>query len=233
MKVEDVADDGDRCRLVEHLLILTSLLDDGNHGVIDTVEQRIDPNSPLFGISLKADDGGDCLKNDLFLLLREPFHEHLALPQHLLDIRSVFDAVHMLRDDKRASAELGQFEERVARHILHAGMRFVHELEVLCDDGAEELEVRLEEARELLDDVHEAACDDGLVVLGGFGGDESQQVHDGCDEKPPLLRFCQHAAESADGPDERLQRRAEGVVRLLLHLERSEGERRPGDPARA
>ena len=104
-------------------------------------------------------------------------------------------------------------------------MRFVHELEVLIDDGAEELEVRLEEAGELLDDVHEAAGDDRLVVLGGLGGHESQQVHDGGHEESPLLRLAQHAAESSDGPDEWLQRVTEGLSRLLLHLERREREK--------
>ena len=98
MKMEDVADDGDRCRLVEDFLILTALLDDGHHCIIGPIQQRIDPNRPLFSTPLEADDGGDCLKNDLFLLLGEPFHEHLALRQHLLHIRPILHTVDLLRD---------------------------------------------------------------------------------------------------------------------------------------
>ena len=233
MEVEHVADDGDRCRLVEHLLILTPLLDDGDHGVIGAVEERVDPNRPFFGGAFKANDGGERLENDLFLLLGEPLHEHLALPQHLLDVRPVLHAVDVLRHHERPAAVSRQLEEGVAGHVLHAGVRFVHELEVLGDDGAEELEVRLEEAGELLDDVHETARDDRLVVLRGLRGDQAQQVHDGGHEKPPLLRLRQHAAEGADGPDERLQRGAEGVVGLLLHLESEGGGSAPAGPARA
>jgi hypothetical protein len=63
---------------------------------------------------------------------------------------------------------LRDLEEGVARHVLHAGVHLVHELEELVDDRLEELPVRAQEAWILPDDVHDVGGDDGLVVLAAL-----------------------------------------------------------------
>jgi hypothetical protein len=67
-----------------------------------------------------------------------------------------------LQHDKLALALVADLQEGVARHVLHAGVRLVHELKQLVDDRLEELPVRAQELGVLADDVHDVGGDDGL-----------------------------------------------------------------------
>ena len=101
-------------------------------------------------------------------------------PQDLIHKRLALPA---LLHHKVPPALLRDLDERVARHVLHALMRLVHELEELVDDRLKELPVRLEEARVLADDVHDVRGDDGLVVLAALDLAQAEEVLDDGDEE--------------------------------------------------
>jgi hypothetical protein len=69
---------------------------------------------------------------------------------------------HLLHH-KLALALVGDLEERVARHVLHARVRLVHELEELVDHGLQELPVGAQELGVLADDIPLG------VMIGGDG----------------------------------------------------------------
>mmetsp|Transcript_18783 Transcript_18783/g.59888 ORF Transcript_18783/g.59888 Transcript_18783/m.59888 type:complete len:439 (-) Transcript_18783:909-2225(-) len=112
----------------------------------------------------------------------------------------------VLHAHKLGAALLADLEEGVARHVLHARVRLVHELEQLIHHRLEELPVRDQEARVLSHDVHDVGCDDSLVVLAARHLAHAQQVADESDQEALLVLLRHGAADGAHGPAQRVQR---------------------------
>mmetsp|Transcript_9954 Transcript_9954/g.25311 ORF Transcript_9954/g.25311 Transcript_9954/m.25311 type:complete len:305 (+) Transcript_9954:1038-1952(+) len=72
--------------------------------------------------------------------------------QQLHDKRLLFPDVE---NDKLPAALVADLQEGVACHVLHPGMRLMHELKELVDDCLEKLPVRAKETRVLSDHIHD------------------------------------------------------------------------------
>ena len=138
----------------------------------------------------------------LYLRVLEVRDDRTQVEAELVDERH---RLAHLQDDKLAAALLGNLEEGVARHVLHARVELVHELEELVDDRLEELPVRAQEARVLADDVHDVGGDDGLVVLAALHLTQPEQILDDGDEEALLVLFGHGARDGADRPAQGVQ----------------------------
>mmetsp|Transcript_44080 Transcript_44080/g.103121 ORF Transcript_44080/g.103121 Transcript_44080/m.103121 type:complete len:669 (+) Transcript_44080:804-2810(+) len=125
-----------------------------------------------------------------------------------------------LQHHELAPALLRDLQEGVDRHVLHARMQLVHELEELVDHRLEELPVRAQKARVLAHYVHDVGGDDRFVVLASLHLAQPQQVLDHGDEESLLVLLRHGARDGAHRPAELVQivPRPLRAVHLVLQL---------------
>mmetsp|Transcript_12755 Transcript_12755/g.49781 ORF Transcript_12755/g.49781 Transcript_12755/m.49781 type:complete len:361 (+) Transcript_12755:1515-2597(+) len=120
-----------------------------------------------------------------------------------------------LHDDEFALALDGDLEEGVARHVLDARVRLVHEFEQLVHDSLQKLPVQAKEPGVLAHNVHDVRRNDSLVVLTPRDLAEVEEVTDRGDEEPVLLVLRHRARDGPDGPAQGVQ----DVPAILLAVE--------------
>jgi len=81
----------------------------------------------------------------------------------------------------------------------------VHKLKELVDHRLEEFPMGSEKTRILANNIHDIACDDGLVVLAPFHLDHAKQVLDHVDDKLFLLKLSHGTTDGTDGPAQRVE----------------------------
>eukprot|EP00962_Isochrysis_galbana_P016892 scaffold4841_cov121-Isochrysis_galbana.AAC.8 len=95
-------------------------------------------------VGLCRDHVADGLVEDVDLSRLEVRDVRAQVDAELIDVRH---RLTHLQDDELPPALLGDFEESVARHVLHARVQLVHELEELVDYRLQELPMGAQEAR--------------------------------------------------------------------------------------